>query len=89
MPRTAAAAISETSSGVSPKLSYVRPQRSSRATATQGENVQSIPVAATSSAVARATRSTSEASRVQPRPTLCGKMTAPTTLLWPWTASTP
>ena len=36
-PRTAAAAISETSSGVSPKLSYVRPQRSSRATATQGE----------------------------------------------------
>ena len=55
----------------------------------QGENVQSIPVAATSSAVARATRSTSAASRVQPRPMLWGKTTAPTTLLWPWTASMP
>jgi hypothetical protein len=47
------------------------------------------PVARISSAVTRAARSTSDALREQPRPMLWGKMTAPRTLLWPCSASTP
>ena len=42
-----------------------------------------------STAVARPMRSTRSASPAAPSPTLCGKIVAPTTLSWPWTASTP
>ena len=44
--------IWETSAGSSPKLSYVRPHRSSRATQTHGPKLHGMPVARTSSAVA-------------------------------------
>jgi hypothetical protein len=82
-------AIEETRSGVSPNDSYVRPQRSLRATQRQGAKSQSMPVPDTSSAVARPMFWTSAGFRVAPRPMLCGKIVAPTTLLCPWTASTP
>jgi hypothetical protein len=48
-----------------------------------------MPVARTSSAVTRPISSTSLALRVAPSPMLCGNTTAPITLLWPCTASTP
>src|ERR1051325_10514653 len=67
------------SSGISPKPSYVLPQRSSRGTVTHGANVQLMPVARVSIAVMRAACSTKSGRRVQPRPPLCGKITAPGT----------
>src|SRR4051794_34492475 len=81
--------MDEASSGVSPKDSYVRPHRSLRATHRQGAKSQSTPVPETSSATARPTRCASAGSRVAPSPMLCGKIVAPTTLLWSCTASTP
>ena len=78
-----------TSSLFSLKLSYVRPQRSSRATAMHGAKFQSMPVPAISRAVTRETVSTSSGLREQPRPMWCGKIVAPLTAPWPWTASTP
>jgi hypothetical protein len=76
-------------SACSPNDSYVRPHRSLRATHRQGAKVQSMPVPATSSAVARATACASPGSRLAPSPMLCGKMVAPRTLLCPCTASMP
>ena len=58
-------------------------------TVTHGAKAQLMPVARTSSAVTRSIFSTSAALRVQPSPMLCGKIDAPSTLLWPCTASTP
>ncbi len=66
-----------TSAGSSPKLSYVRPHRSSRATQTHGPKLHGMPVARTSSAVASPTFLTRAGSRVAPRPMLCGKTVAP------------
>ena len=60
-----------------------------RATATVGANVQSMPVAATSCAVASPIRRTKSGSCAAPRATLCGKMVAPTTFACPCTASMP
>ena len=54
-----------------------------RTTATQGANVQLMPVALVSIAVMRAAFSTSAGLREQPRPMLCGKRVAPRTLLCP------
>ena len=88
-PRTAATPMSRDSSVDSPKPSYVRPQRSSRTTATMGAKVHWMPVARTSSAVTAAAFSTSAGLRVQPRPMLCGKIVAPSTLECPCTASMP
>ena len=67
----------------------MRPQRISCGTVTHGANAHWMPVARTSSAVTRSTFSTSAALRVQPSPISCGKITAPSTLLWPCTASMP
>src|SRR5919199_1076106 len=54
--------------GSSPKLSYVRPHRSLRATHRHGANVQSMPVPATSSATVCPICCTSAGSRVAPSP---------------------
>ena len=77
------------SSGTSPNDSYVRPQRSSRTTHTQGAKSQSAPVPVISSAVAAPIRRTRAGSRAAPSPMSCGKIVAPATLLWPCTASPP
>jgi hypothetical protein len=69
--------MNEASSTVSPNASYVRPHRSSRATATTGAKGKSAPTPADSSATARATSSTNPGSRVAPRPMLCGNTVAP------------
>src|SRR5580765_6326095 len=58
-------------------------------TATTGPKSQRIPVAFISRAVAVQTCWTSAGSCVAPRPTFCGNIVAHSTLLWPWTASTP
>ena len=78
-----------TRSGSSLKLSYVRPQRSSRAAQMQGENVHCGPLARVSSAVISAIFRTSFGSRVAPRPMLCGNTVAPSALPFPCTASMP
>nr|WP_033430173.1 hypothetical protein [Saccharothrix syringae] len=52
-----------------------------------GENVQCTPVAATSTAVARATRSTRSASQVAAMPSWVGKIVAPSWKEWPWMQS--
>ena len=78
-----------TSDGSSPKLSYVRPQRSSRATHRHGAKAHGTPVDFVSTAVTIPACSTSAGSCMAPRPMLCGNSVAPSTLLWPWTASTP
>jgi len=58
--------------GSSPNVSPTRPQRRSRAMHSTGENVQWMPVTATSSAVARATRSTSAGSQDAAMPSCVG-----------------
>src|ERR1017187_10516935 len=62
-PRTAAAAMGFTTSGDSPKPSYVRPQRSSCGAVTHGAKTQLIPLARTSSAVTHSARSPSRVAR--------------------------
>ena len=84
-----ATAILLTSRGSSPNDSYVRPQRSSRATQMHGANAHCGPDARVSCAVTSAMRLTSFGSRVAPRPMLCGKTVAPIRLAWPCTESTP
>ena len=78
-----------TSAGSSPYPSYARPQRSSRTTHRHGAKSHGMPVARTSVAVTSPVRLARSGSRVAPMPMLCGRIVAPTTLLWPWTASTP
>ena len=63
--------------GSSPKVSLTRPQRRSRAMHSTGEKVQWMPVAATSTAVARATRSSRSGSHVAAMPSCVGKIVAP------------
>ncbi len=55
----------------------------------QGAKAHSAPAPAISTAVVWATFSTRAGSRVQPRPMLWGKITAPSTPPSPWTASVP
>ncbi|CPU64439.1 Uncharacterised protein [Mycobacteroides abscessus] len=73
--------------GSSPNVSSTRPQRRSRAMQSTGEKVQWTPVAATSTAVARATCSTSAGSHVAAMPSCVGKIVAPTQNEWPWMQS--
>ena len=81
-------AIGPTNAGFSPKLSYVRPHRSSWATQTQGRSPTECRWPAP---LPRWLPDlfTSAGSRVAPRPMLCGNTVAPSTLPCPWTASTP
>ena len=72
-PRTAAAPRSFTMRGLRVAFVGAAPALV-LGTVTQGAKTQLMPVARTSSAVMRSICSTSAASRVQPRPMLCGKM---------------
>ncbi len=76
-------------SGTGPRRTSrsIRPQRRSRAMHSTGENVQWMPVAATSSAVARATRSISSASHDAAMPSWVGKIVAPGQNECPWMQS--
>ncbi len=82
-----AAPMSLISSGSSPNVSSTRPQRRSRVMHNTGENVWWMPVAETSTAVARATRSSSSGSQEAAMPSWVGKIVAPGQNEWPWMQS--
>lgn len=73
----------------SPNVSLTRPQRRSRAMHSTGENVQWTPVAATSTALTRATCSARPRSQVPAMPNWVGKIVAPSQNECPWMQSSP
>ena len=77
------------SSGSSPKVSFTRPQRKSRAMHSTGEKVQAQPVPLISRAVARATAVQSASSHEQESASCVGNIVALYSIECPWMASMP
>ena len=82
MPRFSKAEIYETAilevkNGSSPYVSSVRPQRTSRAMLTTGDNTCRMPLDFTSTAIADATVFINFVSHEAARPIACGKTVAP------------